>query len=258
MRNVFSFSGSQAIKDRDKVTSLFPDKSGTNYNPFQQASLGTWAEIIVKARNGNVLELDTLQDIARMHSFVKNITALTENDTVIQYRELCGGTLLGCHSSGDVFFTRAFTEALANGTASYPLFTFVFGTRHIGSSLGGQKVTVGQGQSRYIRSSEYMRIKYPLRTDGQEYDELSELWLDEFVSKMEEFSSEYYDIAFAHANSIDEELDKNIKGDITLFSITITLMITYSCLATMSARYPILIYYFNRKYSKTTNLSNSN
>ena len=236
LQSILLFSGSQAIQDREKVNRFFPDKSGTNYNPFQQASLGTWAEIIVKARNGNVLEQDTLQDIERLHRFVKNITAHNENNTAIHYDELCAGTLLGCDSTGNIFFTRAFKNALANGTASYPLFKFVFGTRHIGASLGGQKVTVGQGQIRYIRSAEYMRIRYPLRTDGQEYAELSELWMNEFISKLEDFSSELYDVAFAHSNSMDEELDKNIKGDITLFSITITLMITYSCLATMSAR----------------------
>ena len=218
------------------MKNLFPDESGSNYNTFQQATLGTWAEVIIKARNGNVLERETLRDIARLHDFVKNITALTENSTIIHYSDLCAGTLLGCHSDGDIFFTQAFLEALANGTAPYPLFTYVFGTRHIASSLGGQKVTVGQGQNRYIRSAEFMKIKYPLRTDRPEYTELSELWLDEFVSKLGDISSEYFNIAFAHSNSLDEELDKNIKGDITLFSITITLMITYSCLATMSAR----------------------
>lgn len=210
--------------------------SSTNYNSFQLATLGTWAEVIVRAKNGNVLERETLGDIARLNIFIKNITAQTENSTLVFYSDLCAKTMLGCYSDGDIFFSRAFLRALDNETISYPLFTHVFGTRHIASNLGGRKVVVGQGQNRYIRSAEFMRLKYPIRTDGQEYEQLSELWLEEFISKVGEISSEYFDIAFAHSNSLDEELDKNIKGDITLFSITITLMITYSCLATMSAR----------------------
>ena len=228
--------GSEARRDRDRVQDLYPDLSGTNYNPFQQTALGSWAKVIVKSKTGNVLDRETLREIARLNAYVKNITAHTENGTLIQYGDICARTILGCYSDADIFFTAVFLRALDNKTVSYPLFTFAFGTRHIASSLGGQKVTVGQGRTRYIRSSEFMKLKYPLRTDGHDFNELTEIWLEEFTSSLKDFSSDYFDVAYAHSDSLGEELDKNIKGDITLFSITITLMVTYSCLATMSAR----------------------
>lgn len=60
--------------------------------------------------------------------------------------------------------------------------------------------------------------------------------VDEFKAYMETFESANFEIAYSHFNSMDEELDKNIKGDITLFSITMSLMITYACVATLSSR----------------------
>ena len=232
----FIFTGSEARTDREWVQRLYPDISGTNYNSLQQATLGTWAEIIIKSRTGNVLQLDILTEIAGLNSFIKNISALTENSTRIKYDYICARTILGCSIDGDIFFTNAFLRALENETIAYPLFTFTFGTHYIGSKLGGHKVIEGEGKTRYIRSAEFMKLKYPLRTDGEEYVEMAETWLAEFASKLDGFTSNLIDITFAHSNSLDEELDKNIKGDITLFSITITLMITYSCIATMSAR----------------------
>jgi hypothetical protein len=62
------------------------------------------------------------------------------------------------------------------------------------------------------------------------------LQVDDFKAFMETFQSDNFDIAYSHFNSMDEELDRNIKGDITLFSITMTLMITYACVATLSSR----------------------
>ncbi|XP_052286900.1 patched domain-containing protein 3-like [Dreissena polymorpha] len=53
---------------------------------------------------------------------------------------------------------------------------------------------------------------------------------------MEGFSTIELDVAFANHLSLDEELDKNINGDIALFSITFTLMLTYACVATMNMR----------------------
>ena len=228
--------GSEARRDQERVQELYPDMSGTNYNSFQLATLGTWAEVIVKAKTGNVLERKTLIDIARLNMFIKNITAPTENDTLVGYEDICARTLLGCSVDGDFFFSDSFLTALDNNSISYPLFTYMFGTNHIASKLGGQMVIVGEGQNRFIRSAEYMRLKYPLRTDGEGYADKTEHWLAEFITKLDNYRPSYIDISYAHSSSLDEELDKNIKGDITLFSITITLMITYACIATMSAR----------------------
>lgn len=60
--------------------------------------------------------------------------------------------------------------------------------------------------------------------------------VDEFKTKMETYESPYFTVAYSHFNSMDEELAKNIKGDVKLFSVTMTLMITYACVATLSSR----------------------
>ena len=54
---------------------------------------------------------------------------------------------------------------------------------------------------------------------------------------MEGYSSLELDVAYANHLSLDEELDKNINGDIALFAITFTVMLTYASVATMNIRY---------------------
>ncbi|WAR27800.1 PTHD3-like protein [Mya arenaria] len=58
--------------------------------------------------------------------------------------------------------------------------------------------------------------------------------MDAFARKLSSFSNDKLEIAYGHFLSLDEELDKAVNGDIALFSLTITFMITYACIATFS------------------------
>ena len=54
---------------------------------------------------------------------------------------------------------------------------------------------------------------------------------------MEVYTSQHIDIAYGYYSSVNEELEKNLTGDITLFGGTMALMIVYAFIATFSARY---------------------
>ena len=64
---------------------------------------------------------------------------------------------------------------------------------------------------------------------------LSNLQVNVFREDLETFSSPDIDIAFGHVNSVDQEIDKNVAGDIKLFAITILLMMTFACFATLTS-----------------------
>ena len=61
--------------------------------------------------------------------------------------------------------------------------------------------------------------------------------MDVFRARLSEYSSPDIDIAFGHFLSVDEELDKNVSGDIQLFAITIVLMMVYAGAATLTYRW---------------------
>jgi hypothetical protein len=54
---------------------------------------------------------------------------------------------------------------------------------------------------------------------------------------LKEYSSQHIDIAYGYYSSVNEELEKNLTGDITLFGGTMALMIVYAFAATFSSRY---------------------
>mgnify|MGYP000333183692 CR=1 FL=1 len=61
--------------------------------------------------------------------------------------------------------------------------------------------------------------------------------MDVFRARLSEYSSPDIYIAFGHFLSVDEELDKNVSGDIQLFAITIVLMMVYAGAATLTYRW---------------------
>lgn len=60
--------------------------------------------------------------------------------------------------------------------------------------------------------------------------------MDAFKDTLIEYNSPDIDIAIGHYNSINQEIDKNVNGDILLFAITIALMTTYAGIATLTSR----------------------
>lgn len=60
--------------------------------------------------------------------------------------------------------------------------------------------------------------------------------MDAFKEKLLTYSSEDLDIAFGHYQSLNEELDKTVAGDILLFALTIALMMVYAGIATFTNR----------------------
>ncbi|WAR11918.1 PTHD3-like protein [Mya arenaria] len=74
-----------------------------------------------------------------------------------------------------------------------------------------------------------------LRSESSYDIEKIQAWQDKFIENMENFRSSDLEIAYAHTDSLGNELNANIGGDIALFSATFTLMITYACVATFAA-----------------------
>lgn len=74
-----------------------------------------------------------------------------------------------------------------------------------------------------------------------------------FKNRLLDYMSDDLDIAFGHYNSLNEELDKNVAGDILLFTLTIALMMLYAGIATFTARYflfstsVIILWYMNKQ-----------
>ena len=212
---------------------LFPEYGGNNITGFQFTSLGLWTHVVVKSKTGNLLSRTVLEDVKRLDTYVISTTATSKDGTPIHYNDICGSLYGQCYIEGDLFFSAEFLAAVDSNLVTYPEFTRpMFGSENYESRVGG-KIKLDSSLA-YLQSAEYMWLVYRLNYDTAD---IATLWMDKFITSMENFSSEYFEIAYAHSSSLGEELDKNLIGDISLFAVTLGLMITYACIATASARY---------------------
>ena len=222
---------------------LFPEYGGNNVTGFQATSYGVWAHVVVKSKTGNLLSRTVLEDVKRLDTYVKSITALADDGTTILFSDICAAFYGECSVDGDLFFNAEFLTAVDSNSVTYPEFTITTsGSENYESNIGGTITTDASGA--YLRGMGYIWLKYHLSSDTQDVYDMATKWMDKFVTSMEGFSSTYFEVAYAHASSLDEELDSNVTGDIALFSVTITLMITYACCATASARYKFFVCFF--------------
>ena len=235
---VYTPMNSQAIKDESVVKDIFPDKSGTDFYNHQLVISGKSATVILKPNNGNILDNAFLDECARLDSEVRNIT--TDKD-IITFNDICARRSNSCVVSGDLFLTNAFRMAVTNHNVSFPNFHFATGLVTPYSSL----VSVTSVQNGTLKSAAYMKMQYFIRTDTSYFLQSAQVWNQKLVEVLQRFSSDKFDFAFSHTDSLSEELNSNIGGDISLFSVTFTLMIIYACIATYSAKHNCIGKYFN-------------
>lgn len=233
--NVYYPVGSQAWADKEKVENTFPDMTGSNFNSLQLTEEPRWARVIVRSKAGNLLNRQELEEIKSMAEHILNITATDDDGQAIRFRDFCAVKQNLCVAEGELFWDPDFLRAVDNKKVTYPSFTTTSsGTRNYASDVGGKKTFDSSGK--ILTGMEYVKISFMIRTDGSYAEEKASKWADQFNKFMEQYSSTKLEVAYGHFKSRDEELDKNVSGDITLFSITMTLMITYACTSTLSSR----------------------
>ena len=215
---------------------LFPEYGGNNITSFQATSWGVWAHVVVKSKTGNLLARTVLEDVKRLDTYVRSVTALADDGTTILFSDICAAYYGECSVDGDLFFNVEFLTAVDSNSVTYPEFaTTTSGSENYESNIGGIITTDDSGA--YLRGMEYIWLAYHLSSDTQDVYGMATKWMEKFIKSLEGFSSDYFEVAYSHISSLDDGLDKNLTGDIALFAVTITLMITYACCATASARY---------------------
>ncbi|XP_060597853.1 patched domain-containing protein 3-like [Ruditapes philippinarum] len=235
--DVYLPQGTQARKDKDRVESIFPDLSGSNYNSLHvTVPRQYFAGIIVKSKTSNLLNRPVLEEIKALSELIQNIVTTDSDGSTINFSDVCAISNSQCSLGGELFWDPDFLTAVDNNVVTYPEFNSTTkGTQNYARDVGGSLSFDGTGQ--YLTKVIYLTIVFNIRTDGDQYKKKGDKWVDAFRVRLESFSSSNIDIAYGHHNSLDEELDKNVSGDIALFAATISLMITYACVACLSARF---------------------
>ncbi|XP_053403811.1 patched domain-containing protein 3-like [Mercenaria mercenaria] len=232
-KKVYLPQETQTRKDKSRVEKIFPDMSGSMFNVLQVSDEGFWARVIVKSKSGNLLNRTILEEIGYLSNMVLNITAENSDGSVIKFSDICAINNNKCSVVGNIFWDEEFLTASDEKRVTFPSFISSRGIFRYSSSIGGNVTTDESG--RYLTSMEYLKLDYMIRTDDHIFEHLGKIWADEFKEKLSTYRNEYFDIAYGHFNSISEEIDRTIFGDMAIFVGTLTMMVVYACIATVPA-----------------------
>ncbi|XP_046556092.1 LOW QUALITY PROTEIN: patched domain-containing protein 3-like [Haliotis rubra] len=202
--------GSQASKDREKIQAVFEDDSGSNFFPRSLTKSDLYGDVIFS--DVNVVDEDSLSAIRFYIDHIKNIT-VTLNNIQYSYSDVCARRDGSCYRSGDTF------NGSITGGVTYPVFNNV----DLSSVLGNVNAKDGK-----LVSAGYLEVTFHLRQDSVILRAAAIAWEDEFIKVMSTLKPENVTMSYAASQSLNKELDANTGGDITYFSITFTLMITYA------------------------------
>ncbi|KAL3871072.1 hypothetical protein ACJMK2_039093 [Sinanodonta woodiana] len=229
---VYTPMNSQAQQDSEKVRTLFSDMSGISFSQLQLADEGLEADVIVRAPSGNVMDNTVLEEVKQLYNYVVSIDVDYDGEN-ISVSNICARDIRGCVVAGDFFFSPEFIVAVNNRNVTYP----VFHHPKTGMIFYQNRVGDVRVNGTILTSAGMLSLRFYFRTDGDKYKQMYTIWKDKFISKMKSFFSKHIEIAFSHSDSLGDELSNTISGDITLFSITFTIMITYACVATLTAKW---------------------
>ncbi|XP_071145465.1 patched domain-containing protein 3-like [Mytilus edulis] len=226
IKTLYTPTNSQADTDELRIKSMFPDESNENFHFHQLPDLGHYGSVIFTV-NDNIINKTYLPEIQSFHQTVMGISINDTDGKSYFYQDLCAINNGQCSVWGLWYVGDFFWAQVANGTLTYPTSSDPDGDHRTDREFG--KVDTENG---VLKSARSLRLHYYLRQQNKEYTALSVAWEKEFVKQMSEFKANLTDFTLSHSDSISTELDENTIGDIALFSLTFTIMITYASLVT--------------------------
>ncbi|OWF51349.1 patched domain-containing protein 3-like [Mizuhopecten yessoensis] len=215
--------GARVYHDKARLDKLFKDKSGSNFYPHGIVGLNKECHVIVQTKDGsNILTPSYMEEVKRVDTFVRNISQL-KNTTTSTFSDVCALRNGACVASGDFLFTAKFNKHILAENVSFPIFS----RKVISTTFGNVKSANGT-----LDFSSMIFLRYYLRQDTTEASVRSAHWERAFIDVMTSFDSATVSIAYTASLSKDEELSKNISGDLKFFALTILIMLVYASCAT--------------------------
>ncbi|KAL2085693.1 hypothetical protein ACEWY4_019013 [Coilia grayii] len=183
---------------------------------------GTYASVIISSKNdSNIFTEAAFKDIIRLDNKVKNISVVS-SDRHLTYGNMCAKIHDKCVPNVMLNIIGYDPQKIEHTKIRYPLQEFKGRPEFLGFTIGGVHTSTG-----LIQSAQAVRLLYFLE-DARN----SILWLKEFQRMM--LLENTYDeikVSFFTSLSRQEEFEKHTPDGIPLFSITYSLVISFSVIS---------------------------
>ena len=208
LEKVYFPMNSRAMKDRQYVRDTFPDLSNVSYNAFSQSDTDKAVVLLFRSKSGQtIFDSNTITEIAAIVNGLKSLSSSGKT-----YSNVCAKSSTKCVVDGEIALDPDFQSAVAAGTVSYPFHNNV----DLRTSISGETVNGGK-----LVKATVLRFSFTLAENAED-------WNSKFLAYAEDLDPTYTEVTYETPESLGEELDKSTKGDITFFSVTITLCCIYA------------------------------
>ncbi|KAE8291266.1 Patched domain-containing protein 3 RND-type protein RNDEu-3 [Larimichthys crocea] len=215
------FNG-QAKRERKYIQETFPGND-LMFSYLRLSTDGNFATFIA-ASDRNILTVESLQDILDLDFKVRNMLVHYDNQS-FKYSDVCAKVSGSC-TNNDILEIIDYNAThidkvyltfpwYISGSSRYPLYL----------SLGS--VTFYGGSS-FVQSAKAIQLYYHLREDNKTK---TDLWLESFINLVSKASSASIQVSYSTSMSMQWEFEKSPDSVISLFSITYTIVITFSILS---------------------------
>ncbi len=219
--------GSQASKDGERLSQVFPDSTADNFYYHQQVSQPKYAEVIITRKDAreknrssscadedNVLSPVAQEEIWRLDNVIRNISV--EQDGVhYKYEEVCAIRDGACAVDGQ----QQLLKNTSNGAFYSVSSDVISGRRH--PVLSGVYGTDGS-------CSKALRLRYNLIRNSTMQKDLSIRWEEAFVSHIRNFESPIIAIGYRASKSLDIELREHVVDDIQFIVFSVLAMLVFA------------------------------
>ena len=216
----------QSLDDRKVIEDLYSEFGDDDLLNYQRTRLGLYGQVLIQPIKGcSVLKESILQDALDLHHAIINIS-VEQNDTSYSYKDLCLAWNGDCYTNGILEILEYNATNVNKVTLTYPYYFGDHGERtFLGTELGG---VFFEADGNTISDAEIIQLTYNLRYDTVEEDELGVLWETEFLETVKDFMPQDSVVYRRISHTLEQEVDESSTAVITLFSITFTILITFS------------------------------
>ncbi|XP_071791021.1 patched domain-containing protein 3-like [Asterias amurensis] len=230
VENLYTPENGQAKTDRKTVEELYTQHGDNDTLVSRLTRLGRSGKVIIQRQDGgNVLTETVFEEILNLHEEILNLHGtMLHNDSVdtFYFVDICVKWNNTCNENAILSVYDYNSSMLQAINLTYPVYSSNKKTVFFGGELGGVKFK--SNLSDEVLSAEVMQLSYILRHQDSMDDQRSALWEDEFLQVVEAFNSTEIRVTRQVSSTLETELDKASSNVIKDFSITFTLLITFS------------------------------
>lgn len=220
---LYTPSNSQAYKDREFLKNVYSDPTTSNFESYQLQTFGRYVDIIIISKNNsNIMNQQHIDEINNINQFIQNSIVVYETDgTTYRFADVCALSSSGCSVLGRIVLDSEFQRQFIQRNVSFPMHN---------SQLLSPIFANAKSHMEKLASTIGVKLRYYLRQNSS----LSKTWENAYLNQITYLKTNLTDVAYANSESLETELNKATGSDITFFSLTFTLMMTYACLASAS------------------------